>query len=183
MNKQLTQISKFLSFVLRHNPQAIGITLDAEGWVPVDDLLTAAARNGTSISRQQLEEIVATNDKKRFAISHDGRLIRASQGHSVEVDLGLTPLEPPGLLYHGTVDRFLDSIRDQGLIRGNRQHVHMSADRETAARVGQRRGRSVVLLVEAARMHNSGHLFYKSDNGVWLTEAVPAEFLEFPDKS
>ena len=178
MNKHLTHISKFLSFVLRHNPQAIGVTLDAEGWVPVDELLAAAARDGTSISREQLEEVVATNDKKRFAFSDDGRLIRANQGHSVEVDLNLEPVEPPELLYHGTVDRFLESIRAKGLIRGNRHHVHMSADRETAARVGQRRGRPVVLVVEAARMHRAGHQFFCSENGVWLTEAVPAEYLQ-----
>ena len=177
MNKKLVDISKFLSFVLRHNPQAIGITLDAEGWVPVDELLAAAARDGQSISREQLEEVVATNDKKRFAFSFDRSLIRANQGHSVEVDLGLAAVEPPELLYHGTVDRFLDSIRAKGLVRGNRQHVHMSADRETAARVGQRRGRPVVLVVESGRMHRAGHRFYRSENGVWLTEAVPIEYL------
>ena len=136
MNKQLVEISKFLSFVLRHNPQSIGVMLDAEGWVPVGELVAAAARHGQSISREQLDEVVATNDKKRFSFSPDGRLIRANQGHSVEVDLGLVSVEPPELLYHGTVDRFLDSIRERGLIRGNRHHVHLSADRETAARVG-----------------------------------------------
>jgi putative RNA 2'-phosphotransferase len=177
MNKQLVTISKFLSRVLRHKPQAIGITLDAEGWVPVDELVAAAARHGQSISRKQLDEVVATNDKKRFSFSPDGRLIRANQGHSVEVDLGLLPIEPPELLYHGTVERFLDSIREKGLIRGNRHHVHLSADRETAVRVGQRRGRPVVLEVEAGRMNNDGHRFYRSENGVWLTEVVPPEFL------
>jgi putative RNA 2'-phosphotransferase len=182
MTNQLTHISKFLSFVLRHNPQAIGITLDPEGWVPVDELLAAAARDGQSVSREQLEEVVATNEKKRFAFSDDGRLIRASQGHSVEVDLGLAAVEPPERLYHGTVDRFLDSIRARGLIRGKRHHVHMSADRETASRVGQRRGRPVVLVIEAGRMHNAGHIFYCSENGVWLTEAVPAAYLLFPDE-
>jgi putative RNA 2'-phosphotransferase len=179
MNKQLVTISKFLSLVLRHKPQEIGITLDAEGWVPVDELVAAAARHGQSISREQLDEVVATNDKKRFTFSPDGRLIRANQGHSVEVDLGLVPVEPPELLYHGTVERFLDSIREKGLIRGKRQHVHLSADRETAARVGQRRGRPVVLVVEAARMHNDEHVFYRSENGVWLTEAVPVKYLKF----
>ncbi len=149
MNKQYITISKFLSFVLRHDPKAIGITLDAEGWVPVDELLAAAAHHGQPIRREQLDEVVATNDKKRFSFSPDGRLIRANQGHSVEVDLGLVPVEPPDLLYHGTVERFLDSIRNQGLLRGNRHHVHLSTDRETAARVGQRRGRPVVLVVEA----------------------------------
>ena len=126
-----------------------------------------------------MEEVVATNDKKRFSFSPDGRLIRANQGHSVEVDLGLVPVEPPELLYHGTVERFLDSIRERAL-RGNRHHVHLSADRETAARVGQRRGRPVVLVVEAGRMHNDGQVFYRSENGVWLTEAVPPTYLQFP---
>jgi len=180
MNKQIVETSKFLSYVLRHKPQAIGITLDAEGWVAVDDLLTAAARNGQSITRQQLEEVVATNDKKRFSFSADGQLIRANQGHSVEVDLGLAAVEPPELLYHGTVERFLDLIREKGLLRGNRHHVHLSADRETAARVGQRRGRPVVLVVEAGRMHAEGYPFYRSENGVWLTETVPPEYLQFP---
>ncbi len=133
MNEQL---SKFLSFVLRHRPQAIGITLDAEGWVAVDELLAAAARHGQSVTRQQVEEVVATNDKQRFSFSADGRRIRANQGHSVEVDLGLVPVEPPELLYHGTVERFLDSIRQEGLVRGKRHHVHLSADRETAAARG-----------------------------------------------
>ena len=156
MNKQLVTISKFLSFVLRHNPQAIGIVLDAEGWVAVDELLAAAARHGQTVTREQLAEVVATNDKKRFSFSPDGQLIRANQGHSVEVDLGLVAVEPPELLYHGTVERFLDSIREKGLLRGKRHHVHLSADRETAARVGQRRGRPVVLVVEAERMHRAG---------------------------
>lgn len=179
MNKQLVEISKFLSFVLRHNPQSIGVMLDAEGWVPVGELVAAAARHGQSISREQLDEVVATNDEKRFSFSPDGRLIRANQGHSVEVDLGLVSVEPPELLYHGTVDRFLDSIRERGLIRGNRHHVHLSADRETAARVGQR-GRPVVLVVEAGRMQRDGHQFFQSENGVWLTEAVPVAYLQFP---
>ena len=132
---------------------------------------------GNRSSREQLEEVVATNDKKRFSFSPDGQLIRANQGHSVEVDLGLVPIEPPELLYHGTVERFLDSIRAQGLLRGNRHHVHLSADREKAARVGQHRGQPVVLVVEAGRMHNDGHAFYRSENGVWPTETVPAEYL------
>jgi putative RNA 2'-phosphotransferase len=174
------KISKFLSFVLRHKPQAIDITLDAEGWVAVDELLAAAARHGQPVTRQQLEEVVATNDKQRFSFSPDGQFIRANQGHSVEVDLGLVPIEPPELLYHGTVERFLDSIRANGLLRGKRHHVHLSGDRETAARVGQRRGRPVVLVVEAGRMHRDGHPFFRSENGVWLTETVPPKYLRFP---
>jgi putative RNA 2'-phosphotransferase len=177
MNKELTEISKFLSFVLRHNPQAIGISLDPEGWVLIDVLLTATATAKHPIMREQLEEVVAANDKKRFSISPDGRSIRANQGHSVEVDLKLSPVEPPEELYHGTVERFLDSIRQIGLVRGNRLHVHLSADYQTAVRVGQRRGRPVVLTVESLRMHRDGHPFYLSENGVWLTESVPANYL------
>jgi putative RNA 2'-phosphotransferase len=183
MNKQLITISKFLSLVLRHNPQAIGITLDAEGWVAVDELLAAAARHGQAISQEQLDEVVWTNDKQRFSFSPDGRLIRANQGHSVEVDLGLVPREPPELLYHGTVERFLESIRAQGLARGQRHHVHLSADRDTAARVGQRRGRPVVLTIEAGRMHRDGQQFFQSANGVWLVETVPPTYLQFPNES
>lgn len=179
MNKQTIEISKFLSLVLRHNPQKIGIALDPEGWTPVDALLAAAGRHGRRISRAQLEEVVGTNDKQRFSFSPNGQLIRANQGHSVEVDLNLAPVEPPELLYHGTVEKFLDSIRERGLVRGNRHHVHLSADRETATRVGQRRGRPVVLVVHSGRMHRAGQKFYRSENGVWLTEAVPVEYLEF----
>jgi putative RNA 2'-phosphotransferase len=182
MNKQLVEISKFLSFVLRHKPKAIGITLDAEGWVAVDELLAAGARHGQSITWQQVEEVVATNDKKRFSFSPDGQLIRANQGHSVEVDLGLAPVEPPDLLYHGTVERVLDSIRKEGLLRGNRHHVHLSADRETATRVGQRRGRPVVLVVEAGRMFRDGYSFYQSENGVWLAKTVPPKYLRFAEE-
>jgi putative RNA 2'-phosphotransferase len=180
MSNETVKLSKLLSFVLRHKPQAMGLTLDAEGWVAVDELLAAAACHGKSLTRQQLEEVVATNDKKRFSFSPDGHRIRANQGHSVEVDLGLVAIEPPELLYHGTVERFLDSIRAKGLLRGKRHHVHLSADRETASRVGQRRGRPVVLVVEAGQMHREGKAFFRSENGVWLTEAVPGEYLRFP---
>jgi putative RNA 2'-phosphotransferase len=180
MSKQRVSISKFLSLVLRHNPGAIGLSLDAEGWVAIDELLAAADRHGNPIRREELDEVVATNDKKRFCVSADGRRIRANQGHSVEVELGLAPVEPPELLYHGTVERFLDAIRREGLVRGNRHHVHLSADRETAGRVGQRRGRPVILVVEAGRMQRDGYRFYRSENGVWLADAVPAEYVDFP---
>jgi putative RNA 2'-phosphotransferase len=177
LNKNLVHTSKFLSLVLRHDPGAIGITLDAEGWTPVDELLAAATRAGHCITRELLEGVVVTNDKHRFAFSSDGRRIRANQGHSVEVDLKLAPVEPPELLYHGTVERFLDSIRQNGLVRGQRQYVHLSADRETAAGVGQRRGRPVILTIESAQMRRVGHAFYLSENHVWLTHSVPPEFI------
>jgi len=124
--------------------------------------------------------VVATNDKRRFSFSDDGLRIRANQGHSVEVDLKLQARQPPELLYHGTVARFVESIRGQGLVRGSRLHVHLSPDEETARRVGRRRGRPVILVVEAGRMHRDGHPFFLSANGVWLTDAVPPEYLRFP---
>ena len=169
--------SKFLSYVLRHRPDSIGITLDENGWADIGELLAAAQSHGKKVSRTQLERVVATNDKKRFALSDDGQRIRASQGHSVSVDLDLQPVVPPGLLYHGTVERFLNSIRAQGLVRGNRHHVHLSPDEATARKVGSRRGKPVILIVEAAQMHEAGHQFFRSANNVWLTEKVPVEFL------
>ncbi len=183
MNKRLITISKFLSLVLRHNPQTIGITLDAEGWVAVDELLAAAARHGQAISQEQLDEVVWTNDKQRFSFSPDGSMIRANQGHSVEVNLRLEPVEPPELLFHGTVERFLASIREQGLVRGKRHHVHLSADRETAVRVAQRRGRPVILVIESRRIQHDGRQLYHSANGVWLTEVVPTVYLRSEQES
>lgn len=164
------QTSKFLSYVLRHRPDSIGITLDENGWVDVEVLLAAAQRHGKRLSRQLLERVVAENDKKRFAFSEDGRRIRASQGHSVSVDLALEPIEPPEFLYHGTVEPFLESIREKGLVRGSRHHVHLSPDEATARKVGSRRGKPVILVVQAGRMHEAGHQFFRSANGVWLTE-------------
>ncbi|MFF0062976.1 RNA 2'-phosphotransferase [Streptomyces sp. NPDC005279] len=176
--RRTVKVSKYLSKHLRHQPERIGIVLDENGWVPVDELTRAAAEHGFRITRAELDHVVAVNDKQRFTI--DGTRIRANQGHSVEVDLDLPPAEPPAHLYHGTVARSLDAIRDEGLRAMNRHHVHLSPDRETATRVGARRGRPVVLSVHAGAMHEAGHLFHVSANGVWLTEAVPPEFLRFP---
>jgi putative RNA 2'-phosphotransferase len=175
-----TRISKFLSLVLRHDAARIGIALDEHGWTDVATLLDACAAHGMAMTREELERVVATSDKQRFALSEDGTRIRANQGHSVEVDLALEPVAPPTLLYHGTVARFLDSIRAQGLLRGARHHVHLSADVETARRVGGRRGDAVVLVVRAGEMAATGHEFFCSDNGVWLVEHVPASYVEFP---
>ena len=144
-----TRLSKFLSLVLRHDPACIGLTLDAQGWADVDDLLQKANAAGVPLTRALLDEIVRTSDKQRFALSTDGTRIRANQGHSIPVDLALEPVAPPNVLYHGTVARFLPSIRRKGLRRGQRHHVHLSADRETASRVGSRRGEPVVLTVAA----------------------------------
>jgi putative RNA 2'-phosphotransferase len=149
--------------------------------VDVDDLLAAAARAGVALDRSTLQRVVAENDKQRFALSADGLRIRASQGHSVAVELGLAPVEPPETLYHGTADRNLDSIRAQGLVSGRRTHVHLSADEATAVNVGRRHGRPVVLRVQSGEMHRAGHAFFRSDNGVWLTAAVRVEHIRFPD--
>jgi putative RNA 2'-phosphotransferase len=176
-----TSVSKFLAFVLRHRPDAIGIQLDRQGWVEVDDLLRQCHTHGRRISRQALDEVVATNPKRRFAVSEDGLRIRASQGHSTEVDLGYQPAEPPEVLFHGTVAPSLASIRSRGLERMQRHHVHLSADAGTARTVGARRGRPVVLRIFAGRMHRDGHAFLLSANGVWLTDAVPSAYIEFPD--
>ena len=171
--------SKFLSLVLRHEPERIGIVLDASGWADVEALLAAAAAHGVALSRAELEQIVATSDKQRFALSADGARIRANQGHSVEVDLALAATPPPERLYHGTVDRFLESIRARGLLKGERHHVHLSADVDTASRVGGRRGRPVVLTVRASEMAAAGHVFYRSENGMWLVEHVPPSYIDF----
>jgi putative RNA 2'-phosphotransferase len=170
-----------MSLVLRHDPAKFGVTLDPAGWARVDDLLAAAARAGIPLDDASLRRVVEESEKRRFALSDDGSMIRANQGHSVRVDLGLEPVEPPALLFHGTATRFLDAIRGAGLIPGSRQHVHLSADRETATAVGARHGRPVVLRVHAARMHADGHRFLRSANGVWLADAVPADYLEFPE--
>ena len=166
--------SRFLSLVLRHEPGRLGLTLDPQGWVAVADLLAALP---FPRSEDDLARIVRDSDKPRFALSPDGRRIRANQGHSVSVDLRLSPQQPPGTLFHGTQSPALAAILSEGLRAGARQHVHLSADSETAARVGARRGDAVVLRVEAGAMAAAGHVFYRSDNGVWLTEAVPPQFL------
>lgn len=175
--QHLVQLSKTLSYILRHDPGKFGLTLDAQGWCVVDELLAALAAKGTACTRDLLETVVEQNDKKRFAFSPDGAKIRASQGHSLPVELGYTPATPPALLFHGTTDRFLDSILKQGLQKRQRHHVHLSADAQTAVAVGQRHGRPVVLTVQAGRMAADGYLFYRSANGVWLTDAVPPAYL------
>lgn len=180
MSKNLTQRSKFISLVLRHQPELIGAELDTEGWLAVETLLAGAQRQGVPLTRETLMDIVASSDKQRFALSPCGTRIRANQGHSVEVDLALEAQTPPELLYHGTVERFLGAIRSQGLRKQQRHHVHLSAERATAESVGSRRGEAVVLGVRSGAMHRAGHTFYRSANGVWLVEAVPTEFIDWP---
>src|ERR1043166_4860380 len=161
-DKRFVRISKFLSLVLRHKPEEIGIQLDSAGWVDTGELLSACAAKGFPISRAALEFVVAHNDKKRFAFSEDGLRIRASQGHSIEVDLQFEACEPPEFLYHGTASRFLESVQTQGLLKRERHHVHLSIDAATAVQVGQRHGKPVVLKIRAGEMRRAGHAFYRS---------------------
>jgi putative RNA 2'-phosphotransferase len=179
MNNRAIRISKFLSLVLRHRPEEIGLNLDESGWAPVQQLIEASRRHGVEFTLEELQNVVAINDKKRFSLSEDGLSIRANQGHSIEVELGYAPTAPPEVLYHGTAERFLNSIKQQGLIKGKRHHVHLSADVDTATNVGRRHGKPVVLKVEAGLMHRDGFVFYISANRVWLTERVPVQYLVF----
>lgn len=173
----ITRISKFLSLVLRHRPGLLGITLDEGGWIDVAQLLQRMQQKGWDIDEPSLHEVVAANNKQRFALSADGRRIRASQGHSIPVNLGYAPQQPPGILYHGTATANLQAILQQGLQKGKRHQVHLSTDAATALAVGRRHGAPVILQVDAARMYADGHVFYCSDNGVWLTEWVPPAYL------
>lgn len=177
MDRRLVTVSKFLAKHLRHAPDALGLRLHPGGWVSVDDLLAASERARFAFSYDELIECVETNDKRRFSFDNTGDLIRANQGHSVEVDLQLEEKEPPDFLFHGTVERFLASILAEGLKKGKRHHVHLSTDIDTARKVGSRRGKPVILQVNALKMHGQGFKFFLSANGVWLADSVPAIFL------
>ncbi len=176
-DKRLVKVSKYLSKHLRHEPERLGLTLQPGGWIEVEKLLTACAGNRFPVSRAELEEVVDRSDKKRFAFDETGARIRASQGHSVEVDLQLEPVEPPEVLYHGTGHGSAATVRSTGLSKMARHHVHLSADVETATKVGARHGRPVVFAVDAAAMRKDGHTFYRSANGVWLVDNVPPQYL------
>ena len=173
----VTRTSRFLSLVLRHRPDKIGLALDSEGWVDVEALLSAMNAHGHRIDRAALEQVVAQNNKKRFAFDTAGTRIRASQGHSVGVELGLEPRNPPAMLFHGTVAKALPGIVQDGLRPMSRLQVHLSPDRETANIVGRRRGKPLILEIDSASMANDGHNFYLSANGVWLTDTVPVRYL------
>jgi putative RNA 2'-phosphotransferase len=177
--KDLKQISKFLSLVLRHKPEEIGVKLDNQGWVSVDELIQKCARRKQFFVLDTLKVVVAGNDKQRFAFNADYTKIRASQGHSLNVDLQFAPVEPLEYLYHGTVDKFIADIKASGLLKMNRTHVHLSKDFDTAIKVGSRRGRPVILTVRAGQMYRDGYAFYLSANGVWLCDHVPAKYIEF----
>jgi putative RNA 2'-phosphotransferase len=179
---RLVRTSKFLSKYLRHAPEKLRLTLEPGGWVGVDALLAATARQGMPLSREELEEVVARNSKQRFAFDETGERIRANQGHSVAVDLQLEPLAPPDLLYHGTGERAVEAILREGLRKMRRHHVHLSGDVGTAIVVGRRHGRPVVFEVQAGKLHEAGYAFYRSENRVWLVDAVPPEYLRILER-
>lgn len=176
MNDKTTKkLSKFLSYVLRHHPDKLELTLDEQGWTSVNELLSKL----NNVSMEQLEYVVANNNKKRFAFNEDKTQIRANQGHSIKIDLAYSPVEPPEFLYHGTATKNINSIQKSGIIKGNRHHVHLSVDIDTATNVGQRHGKPIILIVKSKVMYEQGHEFFLSENNVWLTDFVPVEFIEF----
>lgn len=177
-NKQKIKASKYLSYLLRHKPEAGNLTLDANGWANSRDVLRALAAEGHPATMTILREIVTTDDKSRYAFRGNDESIRANQGHSLPVDLGLVVQPPPERLYHGTAETTLRLIWQHGLLPMRRQHVHLSSDVATAITVGTRHGTSTVLEVRANDMAEQGHPFYRSENGVWLTTHVPLEFLQ-----
>ena len=179
-DQQLKRISKFLSLVLRHKPETINIQLDAQGWVDTQVLIDQCKANKRPLDLPTLQKVVADNNKKRFSFNEDGSKIRASQGHSVKIDLAYEAIEPPKILYHGTATRFVESIAESGLQKRNRHHVHLSSELATAKDVGSRHGKPVILEVKAKEMYDAGHEFFQSENGVWLTEEVLVQFIVFP---
>ncbi len=176
---QLKRDSKFLSLILRHQPERIGIQLDEQGWVSVDELLQQLNKHGKKFDLNKLQEVVENNNKKRFAFNEDASKIRANQGHSVQINLGYEATAPPEILFHGTATRFLDSIKATGLQKRSRHHVHLSADKDTAENVGKRHGKVIILQIKAQAMQEAGFEFYLSENKVWLTDNVPVEYIIF----
>lgn len=177
MNKKTKKASKFMSLLLRHSPETIGLELDNSGWARISDLISLTESHDNPLTLPLILEAVETNDKQRFSISSEGLRIRANQGHSLQVELNLKTQQPPAKLYHGTATRFLNSILSEGLTKQNRQHVHLTDNVDTARKVGVRHGKLALLEVDAGEMHSLGKIFYCSENGVWLTESVPADFI------
>lgn len=174
---RMVRLSKFLSRHLRHAPEELGLVLAPGGWVAVTDLLQACQRAGVCLSKEELEKIVQNNDKQRFSFNESRTQIRANQGHSVEVDLQLSPALPPEVLYHGTSEDVVQEILRTGLSRMRRHHVHLSTTEATARKVGSRHGKPVIFVVAAQKMHEDGKTFYCSTNGVWLVDEVPPQYL------
>ena len=177
MTKNIKHKSRLLSLILRHRPELAGLILGPGGWVKTDALLKGLKSIDRPMDQATLEHIVNTNDKKRFTMSEDGTRIRAAQGHTVNIDLGLSPIKPPEMLYHGTATRFLQAIWREGLKPMKRDHVHLSADVDTASKVGMRHGKIAILKVDAGGLHAAGQVFYQADNGVWLTGPIAPKWL------
>lgn len=171
------KLSRFLSLLLRHKPEEIGLSLDNQGYLQVDELIDGINKTGRVIDKEILDELIMTDNKQRYSYSEDRAKIRANQGHSIKVDLNLVETKPPKTLYHGTVDKFLSNIKKQGLLKMNREYVHLSAELDTANDVGSRRGKSVILVINAEKMVKDGYKFYLSKNNVWLIESVPAQYI------
>lgn len=179
MEKKINQVSKFMSLVLRHKPDEIGLHLNENGWANVQELIDKMNASGAGVDFNLINTVVETNDKKRFSFNEDKKMIRANQGHSIEVELQLKEVQPLDFLYHGTVEKFIEVIKKEGLQKMQRQHVHLSKDTETAIKVGARRGKPVILTINAGAMYTDGYKFYLSENGVWLTDEVPARYIQF----
>ena len=179
MDKELINLSKFLSLVLRHKPQEIDLVLDGNGWADVTILIDLMSRKGVLLNEALLSQVVAEDEKNRFSFNRDKSKIRANQGHSIEVDLALSPQQPPNILFHGTAVQFIASIKQQCLLPWNRQHVHLSSDQSMAIKVGQRHGKPTALLIRAVEMYCSGFVFFLSENGVWLTKYIPVKYIDF----
>ena len=180
-DKEIKRISKRMSLALRHKPEALDLQLNEQGWATVDALIKGFHNKGFELTLERLQQVVSENNKKRFTFNDDGTMIRANQGHSINIDLGFEPTTPPPTLFHGTATRFLDSIKATGLEKRSRQHVHLSADKDTASQVGKRHGKLVILVIQSGKMQEQGFDFYISKNGVWLTDHIPAEFIDFPE--
>ena len=172
-----TEISKFLSYHLRHHPEKLGLTMEKGGWVSIEELLKASAQNNVPLSLSELTEVVINNDKKRFSFDETGTKIRANQGHSINIDLQLNPRIPPDLLYHGTHPQVVNTILKEGIKKMSRHHVHLSVDILTAEKVGQRRGKPIILQIDTKKMNEDGFIFYCSDNNIWLVDFVPPQYL------
>ncbi|CAA7386313.1 RNA 2'-phosphotransferase [Chryseobacterium fistulae] len=178
MNEQeKKKLSKFLSLILRHQPELINLTLDENGWADIEDLKLKSSHNKMYFTLEELDEVVETNNKKRFIFNEDKTKIRANQGHSIDIDLGLKPQKPPEFLYHGTALHNIDSILEKGIEKRSRQHVHLSLDKETATKVGMRHGKPIILTIRTSKMFEDGVLFYLSENGVWLTDYVNVQYI------
>lgn len=175
--EQKKKISKFLSLILRHQPEIINLTLDKNGWANVDELKEKCSKNNMDFTLEELDEVVETNDKKRFIFNEDKTKIRANQGHSIDIDLALKPQQPPEFLYHGTAQNNVDSILEKGIEKRSRQHVHLSLDKETATKVGMRHGKPVILTIRTGKMYEDGVLFYLSENKVWLTDFIESKYI------